>query len=136
MAVDGIKPVQPGQIKVLMSGNYMEPTADGKCRMWLTNHETRETSAYTVIDRGAKIEVAQEPPYLSDELVEQIAVLHNGGTWPDDYKEEHRQHWRGQAVKIIALVKQYIDNPMYVVTTPETDPEILRAISQLAERGI
>jgi hypothetical protein len=40
-------------------------------------------------------------------LVEQIAVLHNGGTWPDHYKEEHRKHWRGQAVKIIELVNHY-----------------------------
>jgi hypothetical protein len=83
-----------------------------------------------------KVERVDSPPYLSDELVEQIAVLHNGGTWPEDYKESHRQHWRGQAVKIIELVRKYLDNPTYVVTTPESDPEILRAIFQLAERGI
>ena len=71
---------------------------------------------------GAKIERV-EPPYLSDDLVEQIAVLHNGGKWPDDYKEEHRQHWRAQAVKIIELVRKYIDNPMYVVTTPGSDQD-------------
>jgi hypothetical protein len=101
----------------------------------LTWHDIGD-SGYASFLPPAKIEHVDSPSYLSDDLVEQIAVLHNGGTWPDDYKESHRQHWRGQAVKIIALVKQYIDNPMYVVTTPETDPEILRAISQLAERGI
>jgi hypothetical protein len=68
---------------------------------------------------GTKIERADEPPYLSDDLVEQIAVLHNGGKWPDDYKESHRQHWRAQAVKIIDLVKLYLANPLYKVTPPK-----------------
>ncbi len=84
---------------------------------------------------GAKIERVEEPPYLSDELVEQIAVLHNGGTWPTHYTEKHRQHWRGQAVKIIELVRKYIENPMYVLTSPggDRDAEIVREL--FAEYG-
>jgi hypothetical protein len=42
-----------------------------------------------------------------DELVEQIAILHNGGSWPTHYKEEHRLHWSKQAEAIIDLVKKY-----------------------------
>jgi hypothetical protein len=70
-----------------------------------------------------KVERVDEPPYLSDDLVEQIAVLHNGGKWPDHYTEEHRQHWRGQAIKIIELVKIYLAHPLYKISAPPQTAE-------------
>ena len=40
----------------------------------------------------------------SEETIEQIAVLHNGGTWPTHYAEQHKEHWRKQARKIYGIV--------------------------------
>ncbi|MDO9443540.1 MAG: hypothetical protein Q7T73_21880, partial [Beijerinckiaceae bacterium] len=40
----------------------------------------------------------------TDDLIENIAVLHNGGTWPKHYSEAHREHWRAVARQIILML--------------------------------
>ncbi|MEH2474582.1 hypothetical protein V1281_004235 [Nitrobacteraceae bacterium AZCC 2161] len=68
-----------------------------------------------------------DPDNIPGDLIENIAVLHNGGAWPTHYSESHREHWRSVARQIVVLILDSERRQNFLDQIPAPDATFIAA---------